>query len=119
MNLLASAAVVLSLFVQGHTRMPASNPTSRAFSDLFTVEQADKQRLRVAFQSVQGRLSAPRPTVERGPCNMPMIRGHATVDPEILVPIERTNADPKIRAIQPSACWQGAQRTGEEVIVKR
>jgi hypothetical protein len=47
----------------------------------------------------------PRQTrVERGPCNMPVIVANADIDPKMIVPIERKNADVKIRAVEPSAC---------------
>ena len=44
-------------------------------------------------------------TVERGPCNMPIIVGDATVDPGILVFPPKTHGKAAIRAIEPTKCW--------------
>jgi hypothetical protein len=42
--------------------------------------------------------------VERGPCNMPIIVANPDIDPRMVVPVERRNADAKIRVIEPRAC---------------
>ena len=55
---------------------------------------------RKALASLQGG------RVERGACNMPMIRGDARHDPKSIVPIERGKTDHKIRAVEPSVCWE-------------
>ena len=48
---------------------------------------------------------APKRTVERGGCNMPIIAADASVDPGILVFPPKTHGKPAIRAIEPPKCW--------------
>jgi hypothetical protein len=51
------------------------------------------------------RQHAPKHTVERGACNMPIIVADASVDPGILIFPPKTHGKPAIRAIEPPACW--------------
>jgi hypothetical protein len=48
---------------------------------------------------------APKRTVERGGCNMPIIPADATVDPGILILPPKTHGKPAIRAFEPPKCW--------------
>ena len=101
MNLLVGSVALLSVVVQSHQQ--AEHAKRALYEKLFTLSQPGIHR------------ANPQ---ERGPCNMPMIRGNAQVDPKIVKPIEKGNMDPKIRAIVPTICWQGGARS-EEVIRRR
>lgn len=49
--------------------------------------------------------------VEKGPCNMPVVRANPGVDHKMIVTIGPGKAQAKIRAIQPTICWEGAKRS--------
>lgn len=105
-NALIGGIVALSLLVQGD---PAKIPSPEAapYLKLFTVKpssdaKVQERRIDIARKAL---LKLQGGSVERGACNMPMIRGDARVDPKSIVPIERDKTDHKIRAVEPSVCW--------------
>ena len=105
-NILVGGIMTISLVVQGHVRAPSSDAGSKPYQGLFSQAQRQGDIVYPAPQLLRHAAPAPSNAPERGPCNMPIIRGNAEVDPKIVVPILRENTDPKIRAIEPRVCWE-------------
>ena len=115
-NALIGGVIALSLLVQGDLTKKPPREAAGPYSHLFTIKPPEtKSVVAVQLDVARQALSALRGgRVERGPCNMPMIRGDARLDPKSIVPIQRGNTEARIRAIQPSVCWDA--RPPEEVI---
>ena len=94
-NLLVGGVALLSMAVQGDQQVEQARRA--LYGRLLTLSQP-------VLVEAGGSEQAVLP--QRGPCNMPMIVGNAQVDPKIVKPIEKENADPKIRAIEPPVCWE-------------
>ena len=56
--------------------------------------------LRALRESLESRT----PAVERGPCNMPIVRANPAVDPKMVVPLRTEGVDAKIRVIETGVC---------------
>jgi hypothetical protein len=97
--LLAGSLAALSLLVQARGPVPRG-----PYATLFRVPVQTAEAPR--FQAVQPIPATVEKTVERGPCNMPVIVGNANVDPKMIVPVERGSIDHKIRVIEPAVCWE-------------
>lgn len=107
-NALIGGVVVLTVLVQGHAATGAAQGRADPYSGLFTVEPPEAVRTgEVAIAAIDKAIPArERYRVERGPCNMPIVRGNAAVDPRSIVPVERGTTDHKIRAVEPAVCWE-------------
>ena len=103
-NILIGGFMALSLVVQGHVR-PSPDASSQPYQGPFTQAPRQGETVSPAPQLLRQVTPAPSNAPERGPCNMPVVRGTAEVDPRFVVPIKRENTDPKIRAIEPQICW--------------
>jgi hypothetical protein len=117
-NLMLGGALILTAFVQSQpakeaSRIPPDPPGGPA--QVQVQEAIEVEALTGLFQARLGFVAGrQQPSVERGPCNMPVIRANSTVDPKMVVPVPR-DTDARIRVIGPTICGQRAART-EEVV---
>lgn len=105
MNVLIGGFAVLSLLVQAQSaRTLAETPASAG--QMVTFVPAWPPKAQELTDRARLRLNALRPQPERGPCNMPVIRANSDIDPKMVVPIEQGKNQAKIRAVEPTICWE-------------
>lgn len=105
-NALIGGVVALSLLAQGDQAKKPSPEAVPPYPTLFNVKPSTEVQVNLQIEMAKKALVSVRGRrVERGACNMPTIRGDASVDPKSIVPIERGKTDHKIRAVEPSICW--------------
>ncbi|MBA2302077.1 MAG: hypothetical protein H0W08_05535 [Acidobacteria bacterium] len=115
-----SAVVVLALAVAGQIepgRQAQASPPREPFKQLFLTQLPDPISTDDKLLEQQAALrrrhralapvSSSQPRLERGPCNMPIVRANPGIDAGIVVPIERGGSEAKIRVIEPTQCGQG------------
>ncbi|HJR59147.1 MAG TPA: hypothetical protein VJ813_07115 [Vicinamibacterales bacterium] len=116
---LAGALIVAALSQAQPGRKTLGIVHAHSDQDLIVVEPGNVvqvEKIPSPIQSlIPSRVAGTSQVLERGPCNMPVIRANPQVDPKIVMPIERENSDPKIRVIGPTICGQKAART-EEIV---
>lgn len=106
---LLTGLMTLPLLLQLQSPPPPADLSARFYQHLFTI-QPQQQRPAQNVTIQHGRTSRAvetRGKVLRGPCNMPVIVANPAVDTKIIVPIEKQNMEPKIRAIAPPVCGPG------------
>jgi hypothetical protein len=63
-----------------------------------------RQKLTEDLRALRESVASRTPAVERGPCNMPIVRANPAVDPKMVVPLRTEGVDAKIRVIEPGVC---------------
>ena len=98
-------AGVLTLFTLAQAEPPKAPKAthSQPYDRLFVTPKLEVVKPRGPAHVVPER----RHHVERGPCNMPVVRARPEVDPRMVRPIDRrTHSTAKIRVIEPKICWE-------------
>ena len=108
----ALAGVIFSQQAPARTEGRQAPATGNATATVQSVPPLDFEPQDLAkahLRALRESLEAQTRTVERGPCNMPIVRGNPSVDPKIVISHRAEGVDAKIRVIEPGVCGKRAE----------
>ena len=108
--LLSGLAAAIVLTQAQSVKVPPASP-AQPYQELFQTRPLDvvasKDRpVRQDGARVARRAPSDRSAVERGACNMPVVRANPGVDPKMILPRNPRAAEAKARIIEPRTCWE-------------
>jgi hypothetical protein len=110
---LAAALAGVMFSQQAQVRTESRQVPGEPTATVQSVQPPELERRKLAeahLLVLRESLASQTRTVERGPCNMPIVRANPAVDPKMVVPLRTEGVDAKIRVIEPGVCGKLAEK---------